>query len=160
MRKIAIAVLLLGSVAAPAMADDSSYVDDRSTATTVIESFYNAINRSEYARAYSYFGDSADNQPFSEFQAGYADTAGVTLKTGDETSEGAAGSTYYTLPVAIDAEATDGTHKVFAGCYQLRLVQPALQEEPPFAPLHIEKGTLKPVNEPFEKVTMTTCPES
>ena len=46
------------------------------------------------------------------------------------------------------------------GCYQLRLVQPVSQEEPPFAPLHIEKGALKPVDEPFEKVTMTTCPES
>ena len=160
MRKIWLAVLVLGGVVMPAMADNSSYVDDRSTAKTVIESFYNAINRSEYARAYSYFGDSADIQPFADFQAGYADTASVTVKTGDETSEGAAGSTYYTLPVAIDAEATDGTHKVFAGCYQLRLVQPALQEEPPFRPLHIEKGTLKLVEEPFEKVTMTTCPES
>jgi hypothetical protein len=160
MRKIWAAALAAGVIAAPAMADDTSYVDDRSTATTVIESLYNAINRSEYARAYSYFGDSANSQSFADFKAGYADTASVMLKTGDETSEGAAGSTYYTLPVAIDAEATDGTHKVFAGCYQLRLVQPALQEEPPFRALHIEKGTLEPVDAPFEKVTMTTCPES
>ena len=160
MRTIWLAALVLSGMAAPAIADDSSYLDDRSTAKGVIASFYNAINRSEYARAYAYFGDSADLQPFAEFKAGYADTASVTLKTGDETTEGAAGSTFYSLPVAIDALSTDGTHKVFAGCYQLRLVQPALQEEPPFRPLHIEKGTLKPVDEPFDKVTMATCPDS
>ncbi|MGH6859926.1 MAG: hypothetical protein ACRECY_06700, partial [Phyllobacterium sp.] len=31
------------------------YLDDRSTPETVIKSYYNAINRQEYARAYSYY---------------------------------------------------------------------------------------------------------
>src|SRR5581483_8982233 len=31
------------------------YIDDRSTATQLVRSYFNAINRREYARAYSYW---------------------------------------------------------------------------------------------------------
>ena len=80
MRIILVAAMLVSSVAMPAMADDSDYVDNRSTGATVIESFYNAINRSEYARAYSYFGAEPE-QSFEDFRDGYADTVSVTLRT-------------------------------------------------------------------------------
>ncbi|MEO5808185.1 hypothetical protein [Devosia sp.] len=123
--------------------DRPDYLDDRSTASSVVASFYNAINRQEYSRAYSYFGIDAAGASYEDFKAGYADTASVSVKTGAEISDGAAGSTYYTLPVAIDAQSRAGKHKVFAGCYTLRLVQPAVQDTPQFSPLHIEKAALK-----------------
>jgi hypothetical protein len=126
----------------PALAADA-YVDNRSDAAAVIRSYYNAVNRREYARAYGYFGQNQAPSTYDAFVKGYADTAHVNVATGKALSDGAAGSTYYTLPVAIDARDNKGGHRQFAGCYVLRLVQPTIQE-PPFEGLHIEKGGLKP----------------
>jgi hypothetical protein len=67
----------------------------------------------------------------------------VAVSFGQSAQEGAAGSTYWTLPVSLDATGTDGKHRYFAGCYTLRLVNPAIQAEPPFRPLHIVEGKLK-----------------
>jgi len=136
-------------VTAAAAQDTPAYRDDRSTATSVIESLYNAINRHEYLRAWSYFeteagGDDA-TADYEAFKEGYADTVSVTIVTGTETAEGAAGSTYYTIPAAIEAVDGEGKHRRFAGCYTLRLAQPAIQDTPPFSPLHIIEGALKPV---------------
>lgn len=127
-------------VALPALAAQPAYLDDRSTAAALVKSFYNAINRHEYARAYTYFGSVAP-QPYATFADGYADTASVKVATGRTVSDGAAGSVYYTLPVAIDALQSDGTHKQFAGCYTARLVQPSVQD-PPVTPMFIAKAHL------------------
>ena len=150
---LVLAVLLFSAPATFAASDN--YVDDSSNATAVIRSLYNAINRKEYARAYSYFStppaDSLD-----EFAAGYADTKSVDLLTGTATAEGAAGSTYYALPVAIEATMTDGSTLVFAGCYTLRLAQPQVQGVP-YQPLRIEKGALKPGKAPLADAIAQTC---
>jgi hypothetical protein len=144
MMKILAACVLAILSAAPALAAQPAYLDDRSTAAALVKSFYNAINRQEYARAYTYFGDSAP-QPYQSFASGYADTASVKVMTGTAVSDGAAGSIYYTLPVAIDALQSNGTHKQFAGCYTTRLVQPAVQD-PPVTPMFIAKASLKPAH--------------
>lgn len=159
------ASLVVLALAAPAMAQDSpSYQDDRSSATALIQSLYNAIDRKEYLRAWSYYGqntvaaaDDATTADYEKFKQGYESTEFVTLLTGDETEEGAAGSTYYKVPVAIDARNSDGKHTTFAGCYTLRLAQPAIQDAPPFQPLHIESGELKPVKGPLETILPKTC---
>jgi hypothetical protein len=135
----------------------ADYVDDRSDATAVIISFYNAINRQEYARAYSYYGDPAEAGDFNDFAKGYADTRHVELLAGAPVAEGAAGSIYYSLPVAIDAEASDGSHRQYAGCYLLRLANPAIQAEPPFKPMHIEKGELKPASGTLDAILPEDC---
>jgi hypothetical protein len=60
-----------------------NYIDDRSTPSQVIVSFYNAINRHEYLRAYSYWSDPANSLgPFSDYASGYQDTASVDLVFG------------------------------------------------------------------------------
>jgi hypothetical protein len=143
-----LAALIAAVIAVPAIAAPPAYLDDRSTATALVRSFYNAINRHEYARAYTYFGDSAAPQPYATFAAGYADTAAVTVATGTASSDGAAGSIYYTLPVAIDAVSTGGTHKQFAGCYTTRLVEPANQD-PPVTPMFIYQAKLSPAHGPI-----------
>jgi len=129
------ALLTLPALAAPA------YLDDRSTAASLVKSFYNAVNRHEYARAYTYFDQGAAPQPFAQFTDGYAATYSVTVMTGPAMSDGAAGSTYFTLPVAIDAAQNDGSRKQFAGCYVTRLVEPGIQD-PPVTPMVIYKATL------------------
>ena len=130
------------AVALPALAEQPAYLDDRSTPEAVISSFYNAISRQEYARAWSYYEDGQGVPAFDEFAQGYKDTAGVTVSFGQSAQEGAAGSTYWTLPVSLDAVDTSGRHSFFAGCYTLRLANPAIQAAPPFQPLHIVEGHL------------------
>ena len=134
-------LLLAALIASPALAQDRpEYRDDRSTAEAVVGSYYNAIDRKEYARAYSYFGAGAAPE-YESWKDGYADTESVDVSFGQMAQEGAAGSIYYTLPVTLDVSRTDGTTARFAGCYTLRLAQPAIQE-PPFEGMHIESANL------------------
>ena len=149
----ALAVLLALAASCPARAQDGAlpdYRDDRSTAVSVIESLYNAINRREYLRAWSYFRDEPDRPDFESFAKGYADTSRVRVKLGATETEGAAGSTYYRVPAVVEAT-RGGTATVFSGCYELRLVQPAVQAEPPFQPLGVVRGNLRQSKATFEE---------
>ncbi len=142
-----------------AYAQETRYIDDRSSAASLIQSFYNAINRQEYARAWDYFGDQKPAKDLDAFAKGYEGTQQVNVITGSVASEGAAGSTFYYLPVAIVAFDKGGGEKVFAGCYTLRLANPAIQGEP-FRPLHIEKGSLKPSTVSYEEALPKDCPDA
>ncbi|MGN6585495.1 MAG: DUF1176 domain-containing protein [Rhizobiaceae bacterium] len=143
MRVVHLACLFaaLCASAGPALAK-VPYFDDRSTPEAVVRSLYNAINRHEYARAYSYFSE-PPAKDLDAFAKGYDNTASVKVLEGAASSEGAAGSTYFSLPVAIEATDKSGKKQVFAGCYTLRLADPTIQTTP-FTPLHIEKGDLEP----------------
>jgi len=151
-----VALSALLSVATAALADPQ-YVDDRSTPVAVIQSFYDAIDRQEYARAYSYYEDGQGVAKFEDFQAGYADTASVSIAFGSPTSEGAAGSTFYSLPVSIGAISTSGKPSYFAGCYTLRLANPAIQAAPPFQPMHIVSGHLVAAKGVGQKYLPKSC---
>jgi hypothetical protein len=158
MRQILIATALLA--AAPALADHApanpqsqSYKDDRSTPQEVVESYYNAINRSEYARAYSYFGKADAPADYDAWETGYSDTYWVDIAFGEIVVEGAAGSTFYSLPVHLTVERTEKQHEYFAGCYVLRLAQPAIQGVP-FESMHIVNARLDPAN-----ADMTSFPD-
>lgn len=132
------------------------YLDNRSTPETLINSYYNAINRQEYARAYSYYAADTPPQPFPQFQAGYENTASVSVLFGKAVGEGAAGSAYWSQPLAIKSEAKDGTATVFNGCYRLRLANPAIQGVP-YVPLSILDGTLEKSEKPFEESVPEGC---
>ncbi|RUW64628.1 DUF1176 domain-containing protein, partial [Mesorhizobium sp. M2A.F.Ca.ET.067.02.1.1] len=120
MRHIFLAVAAffsLSSIGQSAFAADAPYIDDRSSADAVIRSLYSAINRHEFARAWGYFGDTKPAKDFNAFVKGYDGTDTVDVKTGAVSDEGAAGSIYYSVPVAIQATDKKGEAKVFAGCY-------------------------------------------
>jgi Protein of unknown function (DUF1176) len=134
----------LAPVAAQAAAEVPAYSDDRSDAGALVRSFYNAVNRHEFARAFGYFG--TPPKDFEAFVKGYDDTAYVDVFTGRVNSEGAAGSTYSQVAVAIRATNQGGDTKVFAGCYTVKAVNAQIQE-PPFRALLIEKASLKPADD-------------
>lgn len=157
MRASFLALPLLAA-ALPALAAPPAYLDDRSTPQAVIASFYNAISRQEYARAYSYYENGQGAPKFDTFSAGYQNTASVKVTLGKPSSEGAAGSTYWTLPVSLDATDTKGKHSYFAGCYTLRLANPAIQAAPPFEPLHIADGHLKSAKGAGKAYLPASCP--
>ena len=161
-----LAFALAGISTTAAMAQDGpSYQDDRSSATALIQSLYNAIDRKEYLRAWSYYAsntvasaeDEAAKADYETFKKGYANTEFVTLLTGEESEEGAAGSTYYKVPVAIDALDNNGKHTQFAGCYTIRLAQPTVQDTPPYQPLHIDSGELQPAEGTLEAILPASC---
>ena len=116
------------------------YLDDRSTATGLMQSYFNAINRHEYLRAYSYWRDPAgSNGPFEDFQAGYATTTHVEISFGQIGGDAGAGQMYYSVPALLTAQTSDDNTQVYAACYILHLSQPTFQE-PPFQGLTIERG--------------------
>jgi hypothetical protein len=119
------------------------YLDDRSTPSMLIESLYNAISRKEFARAWDYFSEKP-SASFETFVKGYEKTESVGVMTGAVTSDGAAGSTFYSVPVGLRAQ-ENGEEKWFSGCYTVRQVNGTVQE-PPFKPLMIEAAKLKKSN--------------
>lgn len=152
----AFALAAFTAVTGPAPAQEEPYLDDRSTPQALVRSLYNAINRKEYARAYAYFA----NPPaptLNDYAKGYDETEAVTLVVGTPAQEGAAGSTFYTLPIAISAAGAN--EQVFAGCYTMRLTNPQIQGDP-YKPLAIEKGSLSPVSGPIETALPASCPDS
>jgi len=155
MRVFATAALAAATTVA-AFADDATYIDNRSDAASLVKSLYNAVSRHEYARAWDYFGDAKPSKSFEEFEKGYADTDRVAALTGGVSEEGAAGSVYYQVPVAIEAFAKDGSSKVFGGCYTARLSNPQIQGTP-FMPMHLEKGSLKPSDGPLSDALPASC---
>lgn len=133
----------------PASIDPSRYLDDRSDPVQVVRSLFNAINRKEYVRAYSYWQNpaSSTNQPppFDQFQQGYQQTASVQLIAGTVTSDAGAGQLYYSLPVTLLSQTTSGVQQTYVGCYRLHLSQPAVQATPPFVPLGITSARIQQV---------------
>jgi hypothetical protein len=144
----------LAVLSAPAYAQDH-YLDDRSDPVVLIRSLYNAINRQEYARAWSYFAN-PPAEDLDAYAAGYSDTSGVELRTGLPSEEGAAGSIHYRLPVAIEAHGTDGSTRVFSGCYELRMANPEIPTDE-FKPLRIERGRFSVSDKPLNEALPATC---
>ncbi len=115
----------------------------------VLSSLFNAINRKEYVRAYSYWesaGSSPNVPPFAQFQQGYQETASVEAEFGAPVSGAAAGNIYYTVPTALKVQTTAGQTQAFVGCYTLHLSQPANQGTLPFEPLSIQSANIKQVS--------------
>lgn len=151
--------LLPWLAATPALPAEPGYLDDRSNAASLIQSFYNAVNRQEYARAWDYFGEAKPAPSFEAFVKGFATTDRVELATGAVSAEGAAGSRYYTVPVAILAIGKNGGEAVFAGCYTARIAEPTIQE-PPFVSLHIEKAQMAAAAQPYRDALPASCGEA
>jgi hypothetical protein len=99
---------------------DSSSVE---AALAVLRAYYDAIAARDYQRAYLEWEGSgaASGKSFTEFAAGFANTASVSVSPGPPGPiEGAAGSRYVEIPVAIAATSRDGAPQRFHGSYVLR----------------------------------------
>jgi hypothetical protein len=99
--------------------------EDVVAARRLVESYYAAIDAQDYERAYAYWGDSgrASGQTYLEFVAGFAETADVSVASGEAGRvEGAAGSRYLKIPVVVAAITKKGDRQRFEGSYTLRRV--------------------------------------
>lgn len=134
----------------------ADYLDDRSSPQTLVRSLYNAIDRHEYGRAWSYFSE-APAASIEAYAKGYEATERIELIVGSPAEEGAVGSIYFQLPVVIRAEDKGGDLKVFAGCYFLRMTNPGMEGD--FQSLQIERGRLRPTDAEFEEALPKVCEE-
>jgi hypothetical protein len=99
--------------------------ENRNTALGLLRSYYNAVNRREYRRAFDYIESNAFARTFNaaayrRFAQGYANTAAVVLSTGVTRTEGAAGSVFTSIPTVLVATHTNGRVQRFYGCYVMR----------------------------------------
>ena len=132
----------------PSLPDISNqiYLDDRSTPAALMLSYFNAVNRHEYLRAYSYYvGNTASLGTLEQFSSGYQDTQSVSVVLGNISSSGAAGSIYFTVPMVLNAITTGGAQQKYSACYILRWPQPAIYGAPPITPMHLDHGTAQSI---------------
>jgi hypothetical protein len=132
----------------------ANYLDDRTNAVDVLSSLFNAVNRKEYVRAYSYWETNSKVGPFDKFQQGYANTASVQLTTGKVSSGAGAGQLYFTVPAVLKAKTTGNVSQTFSACYILHLSRPEIQGTPPFQPLAIASATAKLVSNGSDTKTL------
>ncbi|MBV2142933.1 hypothetical protein KUG47_05410 [Falsochrobactrum sp. TDYN1] len=133
------------------------YRDDRSTPQALIESYYNAINRKEYGRAYSYYQEDAREPDFNNFVEGYKGTKSVKVAVRKTEPDPGAGQIYWSVPVAIESENDDGKKEVYSGCYTIHLSNPGFQDEPPYKPMQIMTGSLTKSPLAIEKSVPEIC---
>jgi hypothetical protein len=126
--------------------DKRNFLDNRSGPIETVSSLLNALNLKQYVRAYYYFETPATFPgPYASYAAGYSATDVITVTFGIAQSEGAAGSLYFKVPLAIKVLTTSAVTQTFVGCYTLRLAQPSIQATPPFQPLAIKNGIFNQV---------------
>lgn len=92
-------------------------------AAAVIRDYYAAIGEGDYDRAYALWSDGGrdSGQTPEQFAAGFSRTAEVAVHIGAPgTVDGAAGSRYVQIPVAVTARHDDGSVHRYAGHYVLR----------------------------------------
>jgi len=97
-------------------------IDNTDTPVDVLHSFYNAINRHEYRRAFGYLAVLPDDQPnFDRFKAGYDNTLEDTVSLYpagyQNTVDGAAATC---VGFALTAHQTSGAVTRFGGWYMAR----------------------------------------
>ena len=108
------------SVDAPA---EITAPDDAAAAIETLRRYYAAIEAKQYSDADALWRDdgTASGQSLDEFSAGFAETARVTIEPGTPGRiEGAAGSRFIDIPVAITATTTNGATQRFIGSYMLQ----------------------------------------
>jgi hypothetical protein len=89
---------------------------DQNTPVDLLASFYNAINRQEYGRAYGYW--ETPPSPYTQFAQGYADTASVQLIVQlPAFIDVGAGNAYSNSATVLIATTRGGSQQTFVGCY-------------------------------------------
>ena len=130
--------------ASPSLTPASAYLDDRSSPEQVIRSYYDAIGRRQYIRAYAYWEPSTTLPSFDSFQQGFATTTAVQVELGTVGGSPGAGQLFWSVPAAVFSATTTGA-QAFVGCYTVHLARPEIQTAPPFKPMAISAAQVTAV---------------
>lgn len=130
-------------IAAPAAAVDRTPAQARS----VVERYYAALDRGDYRSAYALWdrGGQASGQSYAHFVCGFAHTAHTRVVAGAPfDGEGAAGSSFITVPVRVYATLKSGAAQRFVGSYTLRRVNDVPGSTMAQRSWHLESARLRP----------------
>ena len=121
------------TTAEPGVLDDSAEPSDEEPnpsgqptsgdAVKAIQQYYAALQARDYATAYATWGDGgrASKQTPEQFAAGFADdTQIVATLDAPARMEGAAGTRYIEVPVAVEITTRDGKVRRYVGAYTLQ----------------------------------------
>jgi hypothetical protein len=140
------------------------YEHREGTGTQLLKTFYNAINRKEYERAYSYYQgvpnpDPALAAPYAQWVQGYANTVYVTLAAGTETIGAGAGNIFASVPVVLTSTQKDGSKQIFSGCYILHRVNFGISDNPldELWSIRSAKIAAAPANANLDQLLAQTC---
>jgi hypothetical protein len=129
----------LGAELQPAAPPAEAAYDNPNSPVDLLASYYNAIDRQEYQRAYGYWQTPPSD--YDTFVRGYADTTSVLLIVRPPTRiDVGAGNAYTQIPTVLVASRTDGSTQSFAGCYTAHRIN--LQ---PSDTWHLSRATIAPV---------------
>ncbi|MFN8507720.1 MAG: hypothetical protein U0547_09150 [Dehalococcoidia bacterium] len=118
--------------------------DDASDPVAMLLSFYDAVNRHDYARAYRYLRTPAVTE--AAFAAGYADTVSAfAILRPASGIDAAAGNRRMVVAAVIDAVTANGSRQRFAGCYSTWRAAEGVSENPRDVLWHIEEAQIAPV---------------
>jgi hypothetical protein len=140
------------------------FYEDRTDPAAALLSFYNAINRKEYQRAYGYFQgapnpDPSLAPPYAQWAQGYADTGAVTVAVGKVESDAGAGNIYASFPVVLTATHTNGNTQVFSGCYIMHRVNAGISPNPndELWSINAARLAVAPANTSVDQLLAQTC---
>lgn len=117
--------LALPAMAAPSLGSPAPSRGSPAAARAAVERYYAALARRDYRAAYALWsrGGQASGQSYAAFRAGFAQTRRTRVRTSAPVDkEGAAGSSFITVPVDVRAVLTGGRQQHFQGSYVLRRV--------------------------------------
>lgn len=133
--------------------------EDRTNPVALLASYYNAIARQEYQRAYGYWETPPD--PYDEFVSGFADTASIQLIVQPPARYGgAAGSLYAEIPTVLMAQHFDGAQLMYAGCFVTRRSNMPQPENPQDSAWHLYSADLtqQPADSSIPALLAEACP--
>lgn len=132
---------LLALALAAAVPSTPAAATTATAAVAVVEAYYAAIERRDYRAAYGLWHG---RYSLAQMKAGYAGTAHVRVQPIPPFRiEGAAGSSYCTVPVEIASVEKDGRRQRFGGSFTLRRVNDVDGSTARQRQWHIESATLK-----------------
>lgn len=114
-----LAAFLSSGHVSPAAADGTVAFDQRDHPVYVIASYYDAINRGDFARAYNYWRDQPPNSnTFQQWVQGFANVQDVrVLARLPVAYDGTAGTAHALVPVIVLATLKTGGQEIYAGCF-------------------------------------------
>lgn len=134
---------------------------NQTTPPDLLASYYNAINRQEYGRAYTYWNVAPFGQTETQFANGFADTRNVQVAIGlPYLYEGAAGSQYASLPTFLQATHSNSAPTYFIGCFVTRRTTPGISDDPQAALWHIQEATFAPTTDLNPAQLQTACKDT
>lgn len=141
-----------------------AYLDNRSTAVDLLDSYYNAIALGQYARAFTYTLRSTPDETaqdisaaYGVFRDGFDGVVDVRMRRGTGFESPGAGLEMTAIPVVFELRDEAGTRTLHAACHYLVQLSPDSQDLAPFEPIRLDHTQPEAVSGDFAHAAMPDC---